>query len=124
MNLAFTQFMDGDSTRAAETLKEIMAESQAEDMLKLFTRMKARIDAGESTLADECLRASGKLIEIRPKRSDDDGDYGYEVPAVVELVGGHTETKTGLSPKAKTMPLDAAPESVKQMLPAAAGGKQ
>ena len=44
--------------------------------------------------------------------------------AVVELVGGHTETKTGLSPKAKTMPLDAAPESVKQMLPAAAGGKQ
>jgi len=124
MNLAFTQFMDGDSTRAAETLKEIMAESQAEDTLKLFTRMKARIDAGESTLADECLRASGKLIEIRPKRSDDDGDYGYEVPAVVELVGGHTETKTGLSPKAKTMPLDAAPESVKQMLPAAAGGKQ
>lgn len=57
MNLAFTQFMDGDSTRAAETLKEIMAESQAEDTLKLFTRMKARIDAGESTLADECLRA-------------------------------------------------------------------
>ena len=120
MNLAFTQFMSNNQRRARATLLEIMNEDQAKEMMKTFGEMKSRINAGESTLADECLRASGKLIDIRPKQTDDT-DYGYEVPAVVELVGGHEETETGLSSKAKTMPLSQAPENIQKLLPNANG---
>ncbi|WP_410106996.1 tetratricopeptide repeat protein, partial [Sutterella wadsworthensis] len=104
MNLAFVQFMTGSADRSRETLQSFMTNEQAEDALKKFAAMKSRIDAGESTLADECLRAAEKMIEIRPK-SADDSDYGYEVPLVVEPVKTiETKGDAGLSSHAQTFP--------------------
>lgn len=104
MNLAFVQFMTGSADRSRETLQSFMTNEQAEDALKKFAAMKSRIDAGESTLADECLRAAEKMIEIRPKSSDD-SDYGYEVPLVVEPVKTiETKDAAGLSSHAQTFP--------------------
>ena len=103
-NLAFVQFMTGSADRSRETLQSFMTNEQAEDALKKFAAMKSRIDAGESTLADECLRAAEKMIEIRPK-SADDSDYGYEVPLVVEPVKTiETKGAAGLSSHAQTFP--------------------
>ncbi|MEQ2561124.1 tetratricopeptide repeat protein [Sutterella wadsworthensis] len=104
MNLAFVQFMTGSADRSRETLQSFMTNEQAEEALKKFAAMKSRIDAGESTLADECLRAAEKMIEIRPK-SADDSDYGYEVPLVVEPVKTiETNGGAGLSSHAQTFP--------------------
>lgn len=104
MNLAFVQFMTGSADRSRETLQSFMTNEQTEDALKKFAAMKSRIDAGESTLADECLRAAEKMIEIRPK-SADDSDYGYEVPLVVEPVKTiETKDAAGLSSHAQTFP--------------------
>ncbi|WP_410101340.1 hypothetical protein [Sutterella wadsworthensis] len=104
MNLAFVQFMTGSADRSRETLQSFMTNEQAEEALQKFAAMKSRIDAGESTLADECLRAAEKMIEIRPK-SADDSDYGYEVPLVVEPVKTiETNGGAGLSSHAQTFP--------------------
>lgn len=119
LNLAFAQFMTGAEDRARETLSGFMNEEQAAEMMKTFAGMKTRIDAGESTLADECLRAAAKLVEIRPK-SEDDGDYGYEVPVVIEPVKAVESTSGGLSPRAKTLPKDAVPADVRSALEKAA----
>ena len=116
LNLAFTQFMTGGEARARETLEGFMNEEQVEAMMKTFAGMKTRIDAGESSLSEECLRAAAKLVEIRPKHEDDSG-YGYEVPVVIEPVKTVESAPVGgLSPRAKTLPKDAVPADVREAL--------
>ena len=111
LNLAFIEFMTGAAERAEKTLAGFINDEQTAELLSRFAAMKTRIDAGESSLAEECLRASGEMLQIRAKHADDADDYGYEVPMVVSPMkiegidgaSGAAGAKS-LSPKARTLP--------------------
>ncbi|WP_196772886.1 tetratricopeptide repeat protein [Pseudodesulfovibrio alkaliphilus] len=72
LNMAFTFYLRGQEKRARASLREFMPSEQCETFMGMFAKMQQRIDAGESTISEEMLRASGKLIAIHPPAKTND----------------------------------------------------
>lgn len=73
LNLALAQYFrgaPGDYGRAKTGLETFLSKAQAAEFMKTFAAMKARVRAGESTMAEELVRSSEKLVTLRPKNGD------------------------------------------------------
>lgn len=117
MNTALVQFMMGNPDRSLDTLKTVMGDEQAEEMLTEFAAMKGRIEAGESSLPQEAMQSAGKLISIRSKKSEE--MEAYEVPAQIEMAPLIETTRPAartLSDRAQTYPINKAPAEVEQLV--------
>jgi len=66
LNQAFTYFMSDNTEKTLSSLQEFMPRQQANTFMDMFGKMRERIQAEESTISEELLRAAGKLIEINP----------------------------------------------------------
>lgn len=70
LNLAFAQWLQGQETRAQQSLSALMDESQVRQALSDFSQRRARIQGG-SPLATELLAASRQWLPLREKASRD-----------------------------------------------------
>lgn len=73
LNLALAQYFrgaPGDYGRAKAGLEGFLSKAQAAEFVKTFAAMKARVRAGESTVAEELVRSSEKMVTLRPKNGD------------------------------------------------------